>query len=153
MVRFTWDRTVSVKPVRPTFFTWNFTPKHCEGKKKSNIHSKNTVKVTFTEFFDVNVRFFVTFTALWLWRFGLFICYLHSIFAMKVSFFYPVLDFFYLEKCFLVMDIRILFTFTMFCSKIPCVKPWSHAVSRKQCSLYKPYKPNLNHWFCLSPIF
>ena len=47
--------------------------------KKLNIHSKNNVKITFTEFF---------------WCECLIFCYLHSIFAVKVSFFYPVLDFF-----------------------------------------------------------
>ena len=81
-VRFTWDQTVFVRPERPTFFTWNFTAKHCEGKK--NRHSKNTVNVTFTEFFNVKVRFFVTFTTFLLWRFELFIFYLHNIFAVKV---------------------------------------------------------------------
>ena len=86
-VRFTWDQAVSVRPVRPIFFIWNFTPKHCEGKKNSNIHSKNTVKVTFTEFFDVKVRFFVTFIAFSLWSFGLCICYLHNSFTVNVSFF------------------------------------------------------------------
>ena len=52
------DQIVFVRPMRPTFFTWNFTTKQYEDKKKSNIHSKNTVKVTFAEFFDVKVRFF-----------------------------------------------------------------------------------------------
>ena len=95
-------------------------------KTNSNIHSKNIVKVTFTEFFDVKVRFFVTFKAFSLWRFELFICYLHSIFVVNVSFL-P-------RKSFLGI-IRILFIFTVFCSEVSCVKPWSHAVLRKQFSL------------------
>ena len=147
--RFTWDQAVSVRPVRPTFFTWNFTAKHYEGKKNSNIHSKNTIKVTFTKFFDVKVRFFVTFTAFSLWRFGLFICYLHNILVVKVWIiyllpsqhfrcegfvFYLVLEFF-TSKVFLGMDIWILFTLTVFCSEVSCVKLWSHAVSRKQFGL------------------
>ena len=129
-VRFTWDQVVSVRPVRQIFFTWNITSKQCEGKKNSNIHSKNTIKVTFTVFFDVKVRFFVTFTGFSLWRFGLFIFYLHNIFAVKVSFFYLALEFFYLEWIF-----GILFTFTVFCSKVSCFNPWSHVVSRKQLGL------------------
>ena len=132
MVRFTWDQVVSV---RPTFFTWNFTPKHCEGKKKSNIRSKNTVKVTFTDFFMWRFDFllpsqhfryegldylFVTYTAFSVWMF---------------RFFLPLFGFLLPRKSFLGMDIRILFTFTVFCSEVSCVKPWSHAVSLKQLGL------------------
>ena len=51
--------------------------------KKANIHSKNTVNVTFTEFFNVKVRKKI---------------YLHNIFAVKVSIFLPCFAFFYLDS-------------------------------------------------------
>ena len=35
MVKFTWEQAIFVTPVRPTFFTWNFTPKYYEGKRNS----------------------------------------------------------------------------------------------------------------------
>ena len=72
----------------------------------------------------MKVRFFVTFTTFSLWRFGLFICYIHSIFAVNVSFF---------------TSFWILFIFTVFCSEVSYVKPWSHAVSWKQLGLTWTY--------------
>ena len=92
-VRFTWDQVVSV---RPASFTWNFTLKHCEGKKKSNIHNKNTVKVTFTEFFVVKVLFFVTFTAFSLWMFHFFTPF-WNFFTSKVFFRDEYSNFIYLH--------------------------------------------------------
>ena len=49
--------------------------------------------------------------------------------------FLPRFGFFLPRNCFLGVDIRILFTFTVLCSEVLCVKPCSHAVSRKQLGL------------------
>ena len=70
-VRFTWDQVVSV---RPTLFTWNFTPKNCEGKKKNNpnLHSENIVKVTKNRTFTLKNFVNVTFTVFLLWMLDFF---------------------------------------------------------------------------------
>ena len=99
-VRFMWDQAVSMRPVRPTFFTWNFTPKHCEGKKNRTFIVKPLQKLRSRSFLMWRFDFllpsqhfrseglnylFHTFTAFLLWRF---------------HFFTPFWIFFYLESIF-----------------------------------------------------